>query len=1003
MDAPSTLTFADLLRYHRLAARLTQEELAEQARLSVDAISTLERGARRRPRKETVTLLADALALSPDDRAALFDAARRSPDGLAAIPREAAAVDDDGRAPASTGDLPQGAVTLLIAAIEGSDGVIEQPGEQYAEALATVHEILRSVWPTHHGHELGAQGDHFFVVFAHPDDAVAAAVAAQQTMATHAWPEGAPVWLRIGIHTGVAQMTAGRYIGVEVHRALHIAAAGHAGQALVSQVTVAEIAKRGQAFPSGVSLKNLGVHRLSGLRQREAIFQLILPGVPGLPSQFPPLRTLDRWPIVRARLLVGGWLTLALLALIGLLLPDAVPTFPRALGVVAGLGALALGAGIALARMKQPSPLRHLARELRQPVVTLTSALLSLVVALTLLFATTPRQLIAPHQNSGYDFGYTYRQPTHIGGSITIGTETPILTLIPQFLSGYQLPDEVYHAVWNTCVAQLPDLTLPGLDGWKADQCSEVPTVANGEEDPSGKWTIFRIDPHAVWSDGRPITADDFLFTFRMATDPNVQAAVWPCECPTIIPPWSLMSLTKLDMRTVRIGWSIPYGDYLAALAQLIPLPLHVYASGPFARIYDPTTDTYNSALARQMAAEDNFNLHIPVDNGPFIVRRVEGYTLPTYQSNTFSTARRLVLTRNPHFFSRFFHTPALDQVTFETLWSPAGPDPTIGAKLITAYRQSGLTVADGLQPIDLTHLTGIPKGEVITNPVPELITLGFNQRSVAPNARANGGVSIFADIAVRKAFVEAFDRCGALKAVLGLRDCNDPNYHTDEPTARPSVDYDASVSLPAYNPTDAARLLDLAGFPVVDGVRRSKDGTTPLRLFVSLSFGATPYVDMARRLQQDYARNLHIAVQIENPPGQLLGDTGFLGAFDIGICRCGPDSPDPVANLVATWGFDAASIPSAQNPNGINLLGLIDPWVVAQDRLGRQTVDGGQRATVYKGMARHVTGQFDLLPLLIIADVALVRPTLCNVKKWPEFSFYLWNMADWYVAPKCP
>ncbi len=77
MAVPSSLTFADLLHSYRLAAGLTQEDLAERAQLSVDAISTLERGIRRFPRKDTIALLADALALTPDERALLEAAARQ--------------------------------------------------------------------------------------------------------------------------------------------------------------------------------------------------------------------------------------------------------------------------------------------------------------------------------------------------------------------------------------------------------------------------------------------------------------------------------------------------------------------------------------------------------------------------------------------------------------------------------------------------------------------------------------------------------------------------------------------------------------------------------------------------------------------------------------------------------------------------------------------------------------------------------------------------------------
>jgi transcriptional regulator with XRE-family HTH domain len=75
-DAPET-AFASLLRRARLAAGITQEELAERARLSVRGITDLERGTRRAPRKETVQMLADALVLGGPERSAFEAAARR--------------------------------------------------------------------------------------------------------------------------------------------------------------------------------------------------------------------------------------------------------------------------------------------------------------------------------------------------------------------------------------------------------------------------------------------------------------------------------------------------------------------------------------------------------------------------------------------------------------------------------------------------------------------------------------------------------------------------------------------------------------------------------------------------------------------------------------------------------------------------------------------------------------------------------------------------------------
>ena len=86
MSTQPPLTFGVLLRRYRLAAGLTQEELAERARLSLAAINTLERGARLAPRKETVALLAEALALTASERAELEAAARRHGPALPPAP-----------------------------------------------------------------------------------------------------------------------------------------------------------------------------------------------------------------------------------------------------------------------------------------------------------------------------------------------------------------------------------------------------------------------------------------------------------------------------------------------------------------------------------------------------------------------------------------------------------------------------------------------------------------------------------------------------------------------------------------------------------------------------------------------------------------------------------------------------------------------------------------------------------------------------------------------------
>src|SRR3712207_425997 len=124
-------------------------------------------------------------------------------------------------------DLPTGTVTLLFTDIEGSTRLLQRQGERYGTLLAEYRDLLRASFQTHGGHEVDTQGDSFFVVFPRAADAVAAAIAAQRTITTHPWPEGVAFRTRMGLHTGEPQVQAADYVGLDVHRAARVMAAGH--------------------------------------------------------------------------------------------------------------------------------------------------------------------------------------------------------------------------------------------------------------------------------------------------------------------------------------------------------------------------------------------------------------------------------------------------------------------------------------------------------------------------------------------------------------------------------------------------------------------------------------------------------------------------------------------------------------------------------------------------------------------------------------------------------
>jgi YVTN family beta-propeller protein len=187
-------------------------------------------------------------------------------------------------------ELPVGTVTFLFTDIEGSTQLLKGlGGERYGEALGEHQQILRDAFAEHGGHEIDTQGDSFFVAFRRAKDAVSAAIACQRRLAGHAWPGGTELRVRMGIHTGEPALGGERYVGMGVHRAARICAAGHGGQVLVSQTTRELL--RDDPIPD-VTIRDLGEHQLKDMDEPERIYQLVAPGLvedfPGLKTAAPP-------------------------------------------------------------------------------------------------------------------------------------------------------------------------------------------------------------------------------------------------------------------------------------------------------------------------------------------------------------------------------------------------------------------------------------------------------------------------------------------------------------------------------------------------------------------------------------------------------------------------------------------------------------------------------------------------------------------------------------------
>ena len=236
---------------------------------------------------------------------------------------------------------PVGTVTMLFTDIEGSTALVERLGEAYGDLRADHQRLLRATFAQHGGHEIDTQGDAFCVAFRRASDAVLAAVEGQRTLADHGWPDGLEVRVRMGIHTDEPSLAPeGWYHGLGVVRAARICAAGHGGQLLVSHATRSLI----DDTRLGVTARDLGEHRLKGLRRPERLYQVV---APGLPDDFPPLRSVEGTTVP----LEGREEELAVAAEEALERAPARPTRGRWRWLIA-VGAVLLAAALALTLVK---------------------------------------------------------------------------------------------------------------------------------------------------------------------------------------------------------------------------------------------------------------------------------------------------------------------------------------------------------------------------------------------------------------------------------------------------------------------------------------------------------------------------------------------------------------------------------------------------------------------------------------------------------------------------
>ena len=253
MGTNGSAGFGEILQRHRFRAGLTQEELAERARLSARAISDLERGVKTRPHLATIRQLANALQLSEEERNRLQLAARRqSPPPTTAAP-----------APAT----PAGLHTFLIADVRGYTQFTVEQGDEAAARLATrFAELVTETMEARDGRVIEVRGDEALVVFSSARQALRAAVELQERLGEDA---PFPLGVGIGLDAGEAVPVEGGYRGAALNLAARLCSIARGGEVLASE-GVTHVARKVE----GLTYSERGTAQLKGFGDPVKVVQV---------------------------------------------------------------------------------------------------------------------------------------------------------------------------------------------------------------------------------------------------------------------------------------------------------------------------------------------------------------------------------------------------------------------------------------------------------------------------------------------------------------------------------------------------------------------------------------------------------------------------------------------------------------------------------------------------------------------------------------------------------
>jgi peptide/nickel transport system substrate-binding protein len=510
-----------------------------------------------------------------------------------------------------------------------------------------------------------------------------------------------------------------------------------------------------------------------------------------------------------------------------------------------------------------------------------------------------------------------------------------------------QEPDNLNPMYTSMYFSQITrELWLKGL--WNFDEnakpvpvlATEIPSLENGGLSADGKTITIKLRDDITWSDGEPVTADDFVFTYDMImSDKNTPQGRYPYE-------EYVASVVAQDKTTLVVTFNEPFAPWLTSVFYWV-LPKHVLQP-----VFDADGTLDNAEWNRNPA----------VGVGPFVLSEWE-------------TGSHLAFKANPNWIA----PPKIEQVFIRIVPDDAAQE----AAILAGDTDFGVFLSS--DQIEKLEADGKVKVVPVASGYNEAWFLNVNPETTHP---------AMLDVNVRKAIALATDRFTIVKDLL-VEEINPVNVTYWDNT--PPYQTDTLQPYP-YDPEQAKQLLDAAGWIDSDGDGiREKDGVDLVLRYITNTREIRKNVQAV--VQQQWSQ-VGIGVELVNHSSDIFwngyndGGPQAQGLYEIAeFSSVQTAFPDPDA----TSGWVCEQIASAENPDGANWQGYCNPEIDELMAKQATTLDPVARKELYNQIEQIIYDDYVYIGMWLDPDLWSVNNRVQNVKLSGVFPF--WNVHEWVVS----